>query len=326
MPALDQAGMFRLRAFESDWVLPLVDPTDELDSLLLAEARLWIDIGCSLGYFAGAATRLTDDVDVPERFASRLKPARHEWSDLPPALFQQRLVEAQSDLTRDRQEYLRLLLFADTDDWERALESLDRVTGALRPGTQLRREVVDDIAWALEGAESDLDARHQSLPASWRSVSAPVLDEARAGQLASRRRALAEQFEHYAQAAAPTSTEAQKPAADPSEPLATLGSLIEQIELVGPYPGTVTLPAPADPPRPRPRLRPFADLAAKVRAAARRGTGWRDLPLAPSFPRPPRSGGWDQIETLKRLADLRDQGILTEKEFEQAKRDALNRP
>jgi tetratricopeptide (TPR) repeat protein len=162
---------FRLRAFEADWVQPLLtDPPSSLRSLLLTEAKRWIELGVDVGYFAGE-TEL-DDVAREEdrRLVTSVIPPMQTSSINDITDFEQRLMEALDDLTPERREFLELVCFASERDWEGRLDQVRGIAraliGAPAKGSPV---VIDNARWSLDGAVSQIADAPQGTPAQWRS-------------------------------------------------------------------------------------------------------------------------------------------------------------
>lgn len=159
-------ALFRLRAFESDWLAPLLRATDSsLTRLLAAEAEQWITLGQRVGFFAQTPQRDATRGGRSPEFDRFFAPGEVE-----PSNFAGILSDAQDDLTSARREFLRLLLFAPEPEFERAVEGLFRLeTAVAEPrGDFALAELVDTAEWALQGAESLI--RTPSVhPAHWRS-------------------------------------------------------------------------------------------------------------------------------------------------------------
>ena len=161
-------ALFRLRVFEAEWVAPLLDePDSELRSLLLAEAKHWLELGQQIGYFEvepedaradgrfGSAdtepypSLMTGEVVQLPAHHGRLEvlPA-HELEALPPhelevlfntatqdrpslTDFQHGLSEAMEDLRPERREFLELVFFASEEEWAARLQQATTLTAEL---------------------------------------------------------------------------------------------------------------------------------------------------------------------------------------------------
>ncbi len=172
--------LFRLRAFEEEWLEPLIESVDAetpLDEVLLVEAERWLALGKAVGYFADRplwtqrAQRAEAPSVTPLADWIRSRPA-------PPGLdaagFDRALSHAREDLTTQRRELLCLVLFAPDDEWAQSIDELREFVRLVG-----RKQVpppppamIDRVAWALEGALSDdnedLDPLDVKLPAGWR--------------------------------------------------------------------------------------------------------------------------------------------------------------
>jgi Hsp70 protein len=167
-PSTDPA-LFRLRAFEVDWLTPLLKaPSGELNAVLAAEAQRWILLGQEVGYFADAPSYLRLDQSLPKAAAGFFQGALPavDFAD-----FRYALNEAQDDLTPERREFLDLVLFADDAVWHARLHEVWKLAGELtgRPALRLSDEAMDSVSWSLAGAESQMADGAPYLPAHWRS-------------------------------------------------------------------------------------------------------------------------------------------------------------
>ena len=186
MTEIDPA-QFRLRAFEQDWVLPLLDEVDglvetdsarRLDLALLLEARLWRSLGVRTGYFAGAPEI---DLDAPlgdlGEFAEIVEAAEYTRSWIQRAdRFGDLLAQALDDLTPERRELLRIVYFAEEEEWQRRIVEVRRLAHAVaeRPSSSMPPGWVDRVAWAIEGPWTENRALlaysySARLPSYWRS-------------------------------------------------------------------------------------------------------------------------------------------------------------
>lgn len=169
-------ALFRLRAFEADWLTPLLDaPPSELNAVLAAEAQRWLSLGMDVGYFAEAPL-------VGPQFAGPLpeEVAGFFQGELPIidiADFGLALTQAQDDLTLERREFLDLVFFADDAVWHSHLHEVWELAGALagRPTLRLSAEAMDSVSWSLEGAASHIAGGTVYLPAHWRSSDQPFI-------------------------------------------------------------------------------------------------------------------------------------------------------
>src|SRR2546423_210468 len=125
--------LFRLRAFEADWIEPLkslldreendADSHSKLRLVLLLEAESWIGVAQKVGYFpvAVAPDESLGRVELRgqglERhrrqieFASFVFEPANVEVDMDAQEFAHALTQAQDDLTSEREEFLRLLYF-----------------------------------------------------------------------------------------------------------------------------------------------------------------------------------------------------------------------
>jgi hypothetical protein len=167
--AVDPA-LFRLRAFEADWLAPLIRTADSpLEQLLIAEAERWILVGQSLGFFPQAPRAAGDVPERAFRFHNFFTDEIGFFTDKPVALsdFSATLSAAQDDLTPARRAFLRLVLFATDPEFDDAVRQLSRFEAAVAEPLA-RARLVDEVEWALQGAESQIDAP-LTHPARWRA-------------------------------------------------------------------------------------------------------------------------------------------------------------
>jgi hypothetical protein len=180
--------MFRLRAFEAEWLSPLArhipkgtfaltwpsDADAALDLTLAVEAQQWVLLGQQVGYFAEAP-----DEQLAERLA-QLERIRQVYlapffreALLPPgsgsdALFARGLAEAQESLSGERREFLTLVFFNSNGEFRRRLTEVKSVADALghRPWLSLSPDAIDGIAWSLEQPAQPME--FPLFPAAWR--------------------------------------------------------------------------------------------------------------------------------------------------------------
>jgi len=165
-PVVD-AGLFRLRAFEADWCRPLRKRGEnQLDALLVEEAYHWIVLGQRLGYFADSPS-INDQIRPTPKHDGFFD----DGMDLPASEFARYLSDAQEDLTPERREFLHLILFADGEQFQNRHRQLSKLHALIVDQTQqhVAASVMDEVAWGLVGAESQLVDRLASHPARWRS-------------------------------------------------------------------------------------------------------------------------------------------------------------
>ena len=170
-------ALYRLRAFELDWIQPLSGSLRmssaragggiPLTMVLLAEAKRWISIGQRVGYFADAPvsdTPYVADFDDRPYFDDAAEPLVSN-----PRIFASDLSVAREDLTPARRTFMRLLYFADSASWELNLQQASRLAENLtrRPWLTLPARQMDRLAWCLDGAEVDASTTLPS-PADWR--------------------------------------------------------------------------------------------------------------------------------------------------------------
>ena len=169
-------ALFRLRAFEVEWLEPLLnDLYDDLSTeaalargrmesdgtalllyALIAEAYRWLTVGQQVGYFAQTypSTSPLSLADPPE--LERLLSTIRSQPELPPGLgireFARALSEARDDLTAERREFLRLVCFAEEVEWLERLKQIRTLTEELtaRPEGFTPSEIVDKAAWGLD--------------------------------------------------------------------------------------------------------------------------------------------------------------------------------
>jgi hypothetical protein len=188
-------GLFRLRAFEGDWLDPLrgrllrdsaenarrpplshdaaLASSLPLTTLLLVEGHRWIDLGQRVGYFAAAAKSgpaapaVTADiawlVPVIDKDTRNFGASRAD-------VFARAMWAAQDDLAPDRTELLRLVLFATDQEWGERLEQLRKLANALRVGMvpMPAAAEADHLAWAFAATTRGVDGALRNCPASWR--------------------------------------------------------------------------------------------------------------------------------------------------------------
>ncbi len=175
--AVDPA-LYRLRAFEVDWIQPLSGSLRKrkeragggllLTSVLLAEAKRWLSMGQRVGYFAEVSVSDTPrgaDFDESAYFDDDTETLMTN-----PRIFAFALQMAQEDLTPARKTLMRLLHFADDPDWELNLRQASALAEDLarRPWLTLPPEQVDGLAWCLDGADMDASKELPLSPADWR--------------------------------------------------------------------------------------------------------------------------------------------------------------
>src|ERR1039458_9793695 len=160
-------ALFRLRAFEIDWVAPLLDePDSELRSFLLAEAKQWGELGQQIGYFETAPFSDERLATVPaDKLAAVL--ADQEQPEITLADFQDSLMEAQEDLTPERREFLNLVFFSDEKEWNERLGQASALADQLldipvseltsSPKSIFSAEAMDNVSWLLGGPDSELE-------------------------------------------------------------------------------------------------------------------------------------------------------------------------
>ena len=163
-PVVD-TGLFRLRAFEADWIRPLREREgNQLDALLVEEASHWVLLGQRLGYFADSPSIKIGQTQKRDGFFG-------DRMDLPASEFARHLSDAQEDLTAERREFLHLILFADDEQFQDRHRQLSELHALIVDRTQehVAAAVMDDVAWGLVGAESQLVDSRATHPARWRS-------------------------------------------------------------------------------------------------------------------------------------------------------------
>lgn len=172
--------LFRRRTFEQEWHVPLVAAAarggDPVSSILLAEADAWLSFGAELGYFS--TTELLSTSDRSESRRAQTIIASIERLSLPTGLgapaFAQALSDAREDLTDNRRELLRRIIFGSPNEWDEAIEALDELPFAFELGHEEALAALEISGWALENtlevsaAQEELQA---VLPAAWRSGS-----------------------------------------------------------------------------------------------------------------------------------------------------------
>jgi hypothetical protein len=194
------AALFRFAAFQVDWIEPLQSwltrhhdlPLERLSErlirlVLLQEAVAWIDIGQAVDYFASPSVappverwRAIDDHAFEldwfkedfEVVTNQVVTAIEAGFEADLGEFDAALAEALDDLTSSRWTFLRLVCFADSDEWSSRLSQLRLLADRLyrRPGAALPGGFIDDVAWGLEGATSQIRRlRGVRLPAEWRA-------------------------------------------------------------------------------------------------------------------------------------------------------------
>jgi hypothetical protein len=174
------AQLFRLRAFEEDWIGPLLKRAQQRSrrddaaskmvfQVLIAESRHWLALGERVGYFPeGEAREMPHAAPFTEPFFRELD------GEMDASLFARRLGEAQRHFTPDRMEYLRLLLFSDDDEFIQNLRAVELIAVELerRPG-EIYLSRLGAIAWV--GGEPNR-ARTKTLvhmPDGWRNTVPP---------------------------------------------------------------------------------------------------------------------------------------------------------
>lgn len=203
---MTEVPLYRLRAFESGIVHPLIRqlaaPEQRLKDLifdtsgeprwrvstgslsqglvhlsLLCEAHEWIKLGQEVGYFPsnGASNLLVGGIRIEDwlggvnvLFQGKLQiSASKTFSSEDP--FDTALSRAWDCLTDYRPEYLRLVIFADDEEWERRLDDLGGVVVLLEnePLKLIDSTILDRLGWAFYGYDSDLVPC--GVPSDWRS-------------------------------------------------------------------------------------------------------------------------------------------------------------
>jgi hypothetical protein len=100
MSASVDTALFRLRAFESDWLVPLLEsPTSPVKSLLLAEAKSWVALGQIVGYFAAAPIAEPMARHPSDEFNPLFVELARSADTMDPGDFGYHLAVAQDDLT-----------------------------------------------------------------------------------------------------------------------------------------------------------------------------------------------------------------------------------
>jgi hypothetical protein len=195
--------LFRLRAFEADWVEPLksrfgrsieADASSEsgrgakLSIVLLFEAQSWIDVGQLMGYFPAAADaddslgRVQIEGESLERYVEDgeslpfvFEPHEslsHVDPDVGPLSYERELTQALDDLTPERTEFLHMFFFSTDTEWEERLAKVREFAGELhrRPGSIVASDLLDSVAWCLSGPQSQFNRGEILFPADWRSA------------------------------------------------------------------------------------------------------------------------------------------------------------
>lgn len=175
---------FRLRAFEADWnrLLATVlfswrselqdDPWRyrALASVLAAEADRWFQLGSETGYFAGADSLELGRGEVAEANLEFETASYFPSFGIPieAPQFGEQLNLAWEDLTRDRIEFLSLLMFGSDALWSQNVGALEAFAEALEEQLlwQPPQEYLTMISWSLRGADSE--AGSPGSPALWR--------------------------------------------------------------------------------------------------------------------------------------------------------------
>lgn len=172
-------ALFRLRAFEVEWLEPLKTELSDLSArsvestpergrttdsdssalllyVLIAEADRWLTMGQQLGYFAPtSASAYPLPLAEPSQLQWLLGAIRSE-SALPPGLgareFSRALSEARDGLTAERREFLRLVCFAEEVEWLERLNQIRTFAEQLvNQPAEFPSEIVDGVAWGLDG-------------------------------------------------------------------------------------------------------------------------------------------------------------------------------
>lgn len=137
---------------------------------LVYESEDWLEIGQATGFFSpGAEYRRS--VEIFEGLEGRTRAQSYSDAKLIPlAEFSSAIDQAMDDLTDDRLEHLRLLLFAPDREWQLRIARLETIVDLFASNREIRLPpaVVDDIEWALSGAETDV--RSVRLPCAWRTA------------------------------------------------------------------------------------------------------------------------------------------------------------
>jgi hypothetical protein len=168
----------RLRLFEKEWLEDLVKPPGSedlggvgshlLNAVLASECKRWFDLGRLLGYFdedAELDIPHPDLIDEKVFFPQKrgLLMLRGDGSD-----FAFKLIEARSDLTQERQNFLRLMFFADEEEWNMDFRLLQLLVGDLQkhPLQVLPESTIHNASWAFIGSEGSQNLAYS--PAEWR--------------------------------------------------------------------------------------------------------------------------------------------------------------
>lgn len=155
-----------------------------LRSCLLAEAGNWVTVGRRLEYFPEAA-KVTLDVEGLrlENHRRKLEAAflgesdfesKHDMGIRDGDEFGYSLLGMIEDLTDERMEYLRLMMFATNGEWEARLKRAQTLAEnvALRPDAAVPPEVIQDVAWMFYGPEDEPAQMSNALserPSAWRT-------------------------------------------------------------------------------------------------------------------------------------------------------------
>jgi hypothetical protein len=175
-------GEVRLRRFELEWIDQInaklgdwpnmdvwpPDPPSRLFLALRAEADLWVHDGIRIGYFRGQP-KAESNINALRNLGIEVYAAREPLGyDI--SRFAREISQAQDDLTDARAEFLTLVFFEAEEQFSSRRMELVELSSSLRrrPWLRFSVEVVDRVAWALDGADlpgpTELD-----LPWSWRS-------------------------------------------------------------------------------------------------------------------------------------------------------------
>ncbi|WP_211882359.1 hypothetical protein [Pseudarthrobacter albicanus] len=198
---MSRAQEYRLRSFEAAYVEPQIQFLDDhygrawtdvkddphgrsgegvLHLFLLREAVNWIQFGRLHGFFSPDL----DPFPIPFDWSSGLElPFSGEisqerlydiWSKdwgrtSIDRTFDEALTVATDALSDERLEFLRLYLFADESEWEHKVSELEDSQNLLQASEKdpSREERMDSVAWAFQGAESDLP--YLGCPSDWRA-------------------------------------------------------------------------------------------------------------------------------------------------------------
>ena len=183
-PPVDPA-LFRLRTFEESWIplldLAAQDPLTYTESqcrgVVAVEIRRWWEMGRTIGYFPD-----DEPAEIPGGELIEEQMFFHDSRAPDPTTFASMLGDAREDLTPARLRFIELFLFADDRRWALSLGRLHQFAETLRqrPRLHLDPTEVDQLAWALHGAEPSADAgvlytdpddgevRECVSPAAWR--------------------------------------------------------------------------------------------------------------------------------------------------------------